>query len=121
MSTNPVESAFANWTKFIFIYCDGSLHQGYRSEPIKYKNSSLFFRGSKIIKAQLTYIEQNYKLSKASKIVWTGGSAGAIGAYLWSGYLRRFVQKDHQLSIIVDSGIFLDFPGHGTQNHHLAT
>ena len=35
------------------------------------------------MKAQLAYINQHYGLSSASKIVWTGSSAGAVGAYLW--------------------------------------
>lgn len=54
-------------------------------------------------------------------MVFTGGSAGAVGAYLWSSYVQKLFQKDRQLYIIPDSGIFLDFPGHGTQNHHFAT
>lgn len=121
LSTNPAESAFSNWTKFILAYCDGSLHQGYRSEPIKYKNTSLYFKGSKIIKAQMAYIEKNYNISQASKVVWTGGSAGAVGAYIWSGYIRQYFQNGPKVYIIVDSGIFIDFPGHGTNNHHFAT
>ena len=60
-------------------------------------------------------------MSLASKVVWSGGSAGAIGAFLWSGFLRKYIKNEHQLYFIIDSGIFLDFPGHGTQNHHLAT
>jgi hypothetical protein len=53
--------------------------------------------------------------------VFTGGSAGAVGAYLWSGYVRQYLQSVSKLYFVIDSGIFLDFPGHGTQNHHFAT
>ena len=38
LSTNSSMSKFANWTKIIFGYCDGSLHQGNRNASIKYKN-----------------------------------------------------------------------------------
>lgn len=69
----------------------------------------------------MAYIEKNYNISKASKVVWTGGSAGAIGAYLWSGYIRQYFQNGPKLYIIVDSGIFVDAAAHGTNNHHLAT
>lgn len=72
------------------------------------------------MKAQLLYIQRNYDLSLADKVVWTGASAGGVGAYLWSSFLRKFVTKPNQLYTIVDSGIVLDFPAHGTQTHHFA-
>jgi hypothetical protein len=37
LSTNSTVNDFAGWTKIIFGYCDGSLHQGYRKTPISYK------------------------------------------------------------------------------------
>lgn len=49
MSTDPKKNVFASWTKVYFIYCDGSLHQGHREAPIIYKNTSLYFRGNRIV------------------------------------------------------------------------
>ena len=56
LSSNPSKSKFAEWTKIILAYCDGSLHQGHRDEAISYKGTNLYFRGEKIIKSQLAYI-----------------------------------------------------------------
>jgi hypothetical protein len=56
LSVLSLENQFANWTKLILAYCDGALYQGYRSMPIQYKGASLYFRGSKLFKAQLAYI-----------------------------------------------------------------
>ena len=39
MSTDTSISQFANWTKVLFIYCDGALHQGYSKTPLKYKDA----------------------------------------------------------------------------------
>jgi O-palmitoleoyl-L-serine hydrolase len=44
---------FNNWTRIFFKYCDGSGHQGTRSQPILYKGAQLFFRGQNITRAQL--------------------------------------------------------------------
>ena len=118
LSTNSSINKFSEWTKIILIYCDGSLHQGYRKEPIKYKNTNLYFRGEKIIQAQLKYIEDHYSLSKADRIVLTGGSAGAIGAYLWGNTVRTLAKDPSKVFIIPDSGIILDYPEHLTKSHN---
>lgn len=34
-------------------YCDGSGHQGHRDNPIKYKDTNLYFNGDGITRAQL--------------------------------------------------------------------
>lgn len=73
------------------------------------------------MKSQFAWIEQNYRLTQAKKVVWTGGSAGAVATYLWSSYIRKFLQPTQKLYHIVDSGIFIDFPSHGSTIHHFAT
>lgn len=37
LTTDSAKSRFANWTKVVVGYCDGSLHQGHRKTPISYK------------------------------------------------------------------------------------
>jgi hypothetical protein len=56
-STNPLHNRFATWTKVIFPYCDGSLHQGFRATPISYKGKDLYFRGAAIVRAHLKWLE----------------------------------------------------------------
>lgn len=78
----------SEWIKIFIPYCDGSLLQGYRKEPIVYKSTSLYFRGSKIIQSHLKYIDQKYNLNSKKKIVFSGFSAGGIAVTMWNDYLR---------------------------------
>ena len=109
LSTDPNVSPFANWTKFYFAYCDGSSHQGYTKNPIKYKDASLHFRGSLITRAHIDWIQSKYNLRGASKIILTGMSAGGMAVNTWSNYVKDFVGDDSKVYPISDSGIFLDF------------
>lgn len=112
MSTDPSKNEFANWTKIIFGYCDGAMHQGSTKAPLKYKDTQLYFRGANITRAHFKWLEQTYKISTASNIVLTGGSAGALGALYWSNYLRSVVEKPSVVSTIADSGIFMNAKVH---------
>lgn len=56
LSTDPAKSKFYNWLKIIIQYCDGSLHQGSNSNPIKYKDASLFFRGADNTRSHFKYL-----------------------------------------------------------------
>lgn len=91
----------------MFAYCDGALHQGVNIGPVNYKNTLLYFRGGKIVRSHFQWLIQNYQLNKASKILLTGGSAGALGAYLWSNYLQGIVDNPNIVYTVPDSGIFL--------------
>ena len=88
LSTDPSKNAFANWTKFFIPYCDGTLHQGYAKEPVKYKDAELYFRGSKIIRSHLTYINNKYNFTASKKVILTGMSAGGVAVNLWTNYVR---------------------------------
>jgi hypothetical protein len=65
------------------LYCDGAFHQGNAKDPISYKNSKLYFRGSANTRAHFTYLNSRYNLSDADKIVLSGSSAGGIAAFSW--------------------------------------
>jgi len=93
LSTDPAVNRFANWTKFLFGYCDGSLHQGYTRTPIKYKDAELYFRGAAITRSHFNWINSKYTLNNAERIVLTGMSAGGIAVHLWNNYLRNIVKK----------------------------
>jgi hypothetical protein len=56
LSTDPNKNKFANWTKIIFGYCDGSLHQGYTKAPLKYKDATLYFRGAAITRSHFKWL-----------------------------------------------------------------
>jgi O-palmitoleoyl-L-serine hydrolase len=108
MSTDPNKSAFANWTKFWVPYCDGSIHQGYTKEPVKYKGHELYFRGSAIFRAHIKWIDTNYDLKGAEKILFTGMSAGGLAVNGWNRYIRDFVNNDSKLYMVSDASIFFN-------------
>ena len=109
LSTNHLKNKFANWTKLIFAYCDGSLHQGYRKEPINYKGVNLYFRGAAITRAHFKWLLQYHNFANAKEVVITGLSAGGIGTYLWSNYAKSLVKNPEVVVSIPDSGVFILF------------
>lgn len=110
LSTDGSISDFANYTKIIFGYCDGSLHQGLRTNPISYKGTTLYFRGAANTRANFQWIMNKYPTFKsAQQIIVTGSSAGGIATYLWTNYVREQVTNASNVISIIDSGIFLSF------------
>ena len=109
LTTDPEVSAFAEWTKIVVGYCDGSLHQGYRINPISYKNTSLYFRGASNTRAVFSWLIKNKNYANAEKVIISGGSAGAIASYLWGNYAASKVTNPNNVVIVPDSGIFLQY------------
>ncbi len=89
----PNDTLYQNWTKVLFTYCDGAFHQGDNSNPISYKGAQLYFRGARITRSHFKWLNINYGMNKASKILFSGGSAGAIGAFIWGNYLQDHVDS----------------------------
>ena len=89
-------------------YCDGALHQGDNESPIPYKDTKLYFRGSRIVRSHFKYLIDKYRMDEASKIIITGGSAGAVASYLWGNYLLSSVKNPSAVYNIPDSGIFVN-------------
>lgn len=46
--SNSINNSFRQATKIFLSYCDGAGHQGYRENPITYKDTKLYFRGHNI-------------------------------------------------------------------------
>lgn len=55
LSNDPANS-FKDFTKIFIKYCDGSGHQGTKSNPIQYKGSNLYFRGSNLTISKLNHL-----------------------------------------------------------------
>jgi hypothetical protein len=91
LSNDLTKNIFANWTKAVFIYCDGVFHQGNSSSSIKYKDGELFFRGSVITKAHLKFLDNKYNLTQTKKMVLTGTSAGGIATFIWADYIKKIL------------------------------
>ena len=108
LSTNTSTNDLANYTKIILGYCDGSLHQGHRNNPIPYKGTKLYLRGASITRSHFKWIMNRYPNFKtADQIIITGVSAGGIGAFLWTNYVRNLVTNASVVISIPDSSVFL--------------
>lgn len=122
LSTNTSANEFANWTKIVFGYCDGSLHQGYRKVEISYRGEKLYFRGAAITRSHFKWIDQRYPTFKnADQVVITGSSAGGIATYIWANYARTLVNNASAVLSVPDSGIFLLAKTYKTQVNYLET
>ena len=107
LSTNS-ENNFKDWKRVFLKYCDGTGHQGTRTNPIEYKGTKLYFRGHNITVAQLDSLEKHHKLfSEATHVVVGGFSAGGLAAFTWVNYIKERV-KIGKVWGMPDSGIFLD-------------
>lgn len=110
LSTDPSQSSFANWTKVIIGYCDGSLFQGYRQNPIAYRTSKLYFKGAKNTRSHFQWILNKYPSFKnANQIIISGTGAGGVASYIWTNYVRTLVANASNVVTIADSGIYLSF------------
>ncbi len=110
MFLNPdpkVNPTFHNWTRVFVPYCDGSLHQGFKSSAISYKGEKLYFRGENNTRAHFDYLEKKINFFNASKIVVAGTSAGAMAVYSWGNYVYNKALNKKSVFLLPDSGIFI--------------
>jgi len=98
-------------------YCDGSGHQGSRSEPVLYKGAKLYFRGQNITLSTFGEINQKYGLFNGSvtHLILSGGSAGGLAAYHWTNYIQKNIKSTTNYWSVPDSGIFMDVVNIHTQ------
>lgn len=102
---------FHTWNRIFIPYCDGTLHTGSRLDAIKYKDRSLFFRGSNNTIAHLNLLNEQFNLFSATNITITGTSAGGVASFIWSNYVYEHSHNPEGVLIIPDSGtMILDFP-----------
>jgi hypothetical protein len=108
MNPDPkINPLFHNWTRIFVPYCDGSLHLGFKSNPIEYKGKKLYFRGENNTRAHFDYLHKNFNFFNASKIVISGTSAGAVATYQWGNYVYDLAFNKPAVYLMPDSGIFL--------------
>ena len=108
LSNDPTKNIFHDWTKAVFLYCDGAFHQGYNKNAIKWKDRQLFFRGALNTRSHLTYLDNRFSFAKAEKVILTGSSAGGIASVAWADYVKSLMGKNTHYYVIPDSSIFLD-------------
>eukprot|EP01084_Bolivina_argentea_P044960 82751_1 len=103
-----------NWNTIFVKYCDGSSFMSNRTDPIIYNNTKLYFRGFSILNGVFKYLIEEYKLLNATDILISGGSAGALTAYLNANYIaENFISLNANYMVMPDSGFFLQYEGIG--------
>jgi hypothetical protein len=82
--------------------------QGGNDAAIPYKGINLHFRGGRIMRSHFSYLISKYQLDRASKIMFTGGSAGGLASTAWGNYLQSIIKTPSNVYIVPDSGIFIN-------------
>ena len=102
---------FFNWSSVFVPYCDGASFTGDREKPLEFNDTLLYFRGRRILDALLDELLQR-GMDKASDIILSGTSAGALSAMVHSDYIRSRVRRSSNASVrvLADAGFFLDEP-----------
>lgn len=62
-TANPT---FWDWNRVILKYCDGTGHQGTKTNPINYKSKDIYFRGQNITIGQFDSLNNTHKLFAAT-------------------------------------------------------
>lgn len=108
---------FHDWTRIIFMYCDGALYQGHKAQPVSYKSTDLYFRGQNITQERFNWLNATYAINtNATDIILAGSDDGAIGALLWANHLQGAVKG--KVRVLADSGVLLDVVNPTTKRPH---
>jgi hypothetical protein len=95
-------------------YCDGGSYAG--DSDVEFEGKTLHFRGKNIREAIINDLLASKGLSKASDVLISGCSAGALAVLLGIDQLAEQIQQSAGLSVkvrgLIDSGFFLEF-SHG--------
>ncbi|CAI5973799.1 unnamed protein product [Closterium sp. NIES-64] len=92
LSPNPaINPEFFSWNRVVVRYCDGASFSGNKSYRIKVPgtNTFIFFRGKHIMPAIVSHLLQHHNLRAASHVLFGGGSAGALAAFLHCDWFAR--------------------------------
>jgi hypothetical protein len=112
-----INPTFYDWTRILFMYCDGSMHQGHKTQPVSYKGEDLYFRGQNITQERFNWLNSNYAIdTNATDIILAGSEDGGLAAIQWGNYLQAAVKA--KVKVISDSSILLDVANPTTKKHY---
>jgi hypothetical protein len=93
-------------------YCDGVSFSGDNTDPVSVpdgKVSPIFFRGKRLLDANLASLMQTRGLRAATAVVLRGHSAGGLATYLHADYVRSKLPATLGFyAAVPDAGFFLD-------------
>ena len=108
-ATNPL---MWNWNVVYLMYCDGGSWTGSRSSPYRADNSTLHFHGKEIRDGAQNMLMTKLGLDRATDVVISGASAGALAVYLTVDRWCDAVKTNNSSATCVglpDAGLFLDY------------
>lgn len=97
---------FTNWHKVIIKSCDGGSFLGNTTDPIKYRDKKLHFRGSQNVMQAVTYLNKINWLKNREEVVLIGSFNAGIATLLWSDYFKA--QTNGKFRVIADGSLFLN-------------
>lgn len=107
-SDENINPAFSNWNKVYLPYCDGTLSQGYREDPININGSELWLRGYNNTISTFRYLIDNMDLFESEEIILAGVSSGGQSLLFWLPYFKKISPSHIIFRAISDAGLFLD-------------
>ena len=82
---------FYNWNRYIFMYCDGTGHQGYIENPVIVNNTKVYFRGHNNTIANFNFVFSHLPPEIMDTLVINGCSAGGLATYTWLETIAGYV------------------------------
>eukprot|EP00440_Ansanella_granifera_P056504 gb/GFBE01061250.1/.p1 GENE.gb/GFBE01061250.1/~~gb/GFBE01061250.1/.p1 ORF type:complete len:427 (+),score=82.92 gb/GFBE01061250.1/:1-1281(+) len=109
-SNDPkVNPDFHNWNKVYARYCDGGSRAGDVPNPVVVGDSTIYFRGGRILEAMLDdWLGKG--LASASDFIVGGCSAGGLTVWLHLDYIRSRVPDSVRVTGVPQCGYFMDLP-----------
>ena len=101
---NPL---MANWSKIEVLYCDGASWTGSNDTATVHKGKTLHFKGKNNLDALMTALLTKHGMAKATEVVISGGSAGALAVYLHADAIRAVLPAKAKVVALPDDGFFM--------------
>lgn len=123
-STDAIQNPMLHNYETVYVrYCDGSSYAG--NADYNYKNKNLYFRGKYNRDATILSLLHHYGMSKASEVLISGCSAGALGIYLGIDHITKLIKSVNSTIIVkgyADSGYFMNYSSSSiiTNNYQLS-
>lgn len=112
-----------NWNKVFINYCDGMSYAGTVMDPITVGSSTVYYRGSFILKAiyDMLLTNSSYNLATANTVAVIGCSAGGLSVNIHADAIKSWINAVNPQTRVVaapGAGFFLDYPNfYGNYNY----
>ena len=108
LSNDPTQNPLMHsWTKVYLKYCDGSSQTSNLEAPSPVGNSTIFYRGHRILLAMQAQLKATV-LAAATDVVISGCSAGGLSTFLHADEWRAALPPSTRVTALPDSGYFLN-------------